>query len=99
MITMGGLKLVKELFIGCLLGLALLNGACAHVAPPATQIVDIPVIVQPKSVAITPCPVLPIIALTPDSDWDLRLKSWDSSISILMGCVEARDKIIGEIGK
>jgi hypothetical protein len=92
-------NMIKQFVTGCLLGLALLNGACAHAVIPTTQVVDIPVPVQPKHVELTPCPVLPIIALTPDSDWDLRLKSWDSSISILMGCVEARDKIIGEIGK
>jgi hypothetical protein len=85
---------MKRLIILCLL-----LGACAHAPVPATQVIDIPIVIQPRHIDLPSCPELPILALTPDSTWDQRLPAWYASITIQAGCIESRDNIIRELNK
>lgn len=85
---------MKKLIMICLL-----IGACAHAPVPTTQIIEVPVPVTPKHIDLKPCPTIPIIGLTPDSDWDSRLKAWNSSVVLQAGCIKSLENVIKEINK
>jgi hypothetical protein len=86
---------LKLFLMGLVIGVMVTS--CAHA--PATQIVDVPVAVHANKIVIAKCPELPIVTLTPDSTWDQRLKGWQASLVIVLGCLDARDAIIEELNK
>ena len=86
--------MVNKLLIGSLLALL---GACATCPKP--EIVQTPIAIHAKQIDLKACPKLPIIDLTPESNWDARLSSWSATIVILQGCLDSRNNIILELNR
>ena len=86
---------LKLILAGLVVGLVV--SSCAHA--PATQIVDIAVPVEAKKINIPECPVLPINSVQPGDSFDMHLKAWNASLTILQGCWQADELILKELNK
>lgn len=78
-----------------IIAISLVLTSCATCPKVEPTVVETPIAIRASHIDVPSCPELPIVGLSIDSNWDIRIKAWEATIVILKGC-EANERAILE---